>query len=336
MIDTAVCPETPMPATPFDFIVEEHFRPVADRRQAMRLFRQSIRMVEIEVFSYCNRTCWFCPNSVIDRRTKTEYMPESLYLCILEQLSEVDYRGMISYSRYNEPLSDRIILRRIAQARALLPLATLHTNTNGDYLTPAYLEDLAEAGLRSLSVQIYLGNEDRYDHERMRTKLIQTVEKLGLNTTPVIDDPGTWLEVTGQHGSITVRVYARNFEINGCSRGNTVPIALSTRRTSPCLSPFQDVYIDFNGKVMPCCNLRSDVPSHRNAVVADLHEVPDLFALYGGETLAGWRRSVVGFGVKSGHCANCSFVPHADTPAHRAVHDRLLREAARAEEARCA
>ena len=316
--------------TPFDFIVQDHFRPVPNRDEAMGLFRRSVRMVEIEVFSYCNRACWFCPNSLVDRRSTTEYMPEQMYLRILEQLAEADYHGMISYSRYNEPLADRIILRRIEQARALVPEATLHTNTNGDYLTPRYLDDLASAGLRSLSIQIYLGNEDRYDHERMRTKLQQTIEKLHLETTLVTDDPGTWLEATSNHRGIRMRLYARNFEVNGCSRGDSVPIALSTRRTSPCLSPFHDVYIDYNGKVMPCCNLRSDLPAHRDAVVADLHDAPDLFAVYASETMAAWRRSLVGFGPKSGHCASCSFVPYADTPEHRAVHERLLHDAARA------
>ena len=92
--------------TPFDFIVDEHFRPIQDRHEAIRLFRRSVSMVEVEVFSYCNRRCWFCPNSLIDRQSKTEYMSEELYLHILDQLAGADYRHMISYSRYNEPLAE--------------------------------------------------------------------------------------------------------------------------------------------------------------------------------------------------------------------------------------
>jgi MoaA/NifB/PqqE/SkfB family radical SAM enzyme len=316
--------------TPFDFIVEDHFRALSHRDQATDLFRRSVGMVEIEVFSYCNRRCWFCPNSIVDRQSVTEYLPEPLYLRILEQLSEINYRGMISYSRYNEPLADPIILRRLEQARALLPEALLHTNTNGDYLTPGYLEELATAGLRSLNIQIYLGNDDRYDHERMRTKLSGTIEKLGLSATFVTDDPGVWLEATSEHRGIRMRLYARNFSVNGCNRGESVPIQVSTRRTSPCLSPFHHVYIDYNGKVMPCCNLRSDLPAHRDAIVADLNDTPDLFSVYASETMAAWRRSLIGFGPKSGHCSTCSFVPYADTLPHRAVHQRLLEDAARA------
>jgi MoaA/NifB/PqqE/SkfB family radical SAM enzyme len=315
--------------TPFDFIVEDHFRPRPDRAEAIDLFRRSVSMVEVEVFSYCNRRCWFCPNSVVDRHSTTEYMPETLYLRILDQLRDADYRQMISYSRYNEPLADRVILRRIEQAKDRLPDAILHTNTNGDYLTAAYLSDLADAGLRSLNVQVYLGNDERYDHERMRTRLLKTIDQLQLTAAVIRDEPGVWLEATATAAGIQMRIYARNFEVNGCGRGGSVPIQLTYRRTSPCLSPFYHVYIDFNGTVMPCCNLRSDVPAHAEAAIANLSNGADLFLVYAGETMARWRRGLIGFDRKSGHCATCSFVPFEETPEHRAIHQRLLETAAR-------
>lgn len=44
-----------------------------------------IRMVEIEIFSFCNRKCWFCPNSFIDRNSTNILMQEELYLKILNE-----------------------------------------------------------------------------------------------------------------------------------------------------------------------------------------------------------------------------------------------------------
>jgi MoaA/NifB/PqqE/SkfB family radical SAM enzyme len=321
-------------ATPFDFILDNHFRALTDREEAVRLFQHSVKMVEIEVFSYCNRRCWFCPNSFIDRLSTTEYMPEPLYLGLLEQLAAVGYRRTISYSRYNEPLADRIILRRLEQARQHLPYAALHTNTNGDYLTREYLDELAAAGLGSLSIQIYLGNRDRYDHERMRERLERQIEKLALNATITIDEPGRWLEATAERPGMRLRLYARNFDTTGCSRGDSVPIQIAAPRTSPCLSPFQYLYVDYNGSMMPCCNLRSDVPAHAGAVIANLHETPDIVRVYAGATLAEWRKSLVGFEPKRGVCAGCSFMTYEETPEHRAVQDRL--RASAAQERRCA
>ena len=50
--------------------------------------------IEIEVFSYCNRKCWFCPNSFIDRRTENLIMPEEKYLNILQQLKDMNFEKM--------------------------------------------------------------------------------------------------------------------------------------------------------------------------------------------------------------------------------------------------
>jgi MoaA/NifB/PqqE/SkfB family radical SAM enzyme len=320
-----------MSATPFDFVVDDHFRPLPDRAAAMRLFRRSVTMVEVETFSYCNRVCWFCPNAVVDRRSTTHYMDERVYLALLAQLSEADYRGTISFSRYNEPLADRVILRRLAEARAHLPHATLHTNTNGDYLTPAYLDALAESGLDSLNIQVYLGNADRYDHERMRSRLAQIAGRLRLNTTTTIDEPDVWLEAAVSHPRIRIRIYARNFERNGNSRGGSVPIQITPLRTSPCLSPFHHVYIDHTGHVMPCCNLRSDISAHADAVAGNVHDAPDIFTIYAGEAMAAWRRGLVGFEAKRGHCSGCTFSTHVPTAASVAVHERLVSDAARVE-----
>jgi MoaA/NifB/PqqE/SkfB family radical SAM enzyme len=111
-------------------------------------FKNQLNLIEIEVYSYCNRKCWFCPNSFIDRHSDNNLMPEEMYLSILNQLAEINYDKEITYSRYNEPLAYReIILKRISQAREIVPKAKLRTNTNGDYVTLDYIHALRDAGL---------------------------------------------------------------------------------------------------------------------------------------------------------------------------------------------
>lgn len=56
-------------------------------------FKKDLHLIEIELFSFCNRTCWFCPNSVIDRRSKNIEMSEKTYLSILEQLRDIEFNG---------------------------------------------------------------------------------------------------------------------------------------------------------------------------------------------------------------------------------------------------
>ena len=102
-------------------------------------FDEALKFIEIEIFSYCNRKCWFCPNSFVDRLTENHFMPEDQYLSILQQLKDINFSGEVAYSRYNEPLAYReVLIKRVKQAREYLPNAKLRTNTNGDYVTKDY------------------------------------------------------------------------------------------------------------------------------------------------------------------------------------------------------
>jgi len=93
-----------------------------------------LRLVEIELHSYCNRRCVWCPNSFIDRRSEKKVMSEGLFIKILQGLSILNYKGYISLSRYNEPLSTpELLTERISQIREHLPECTIVCNTNGDY-----------------------------------------------------------------------------------------------------------------------------------------------------------------------------------------------------------
>lgn len=206
----------------FSQIKKEHFHPCSENT-AKDLFSQSVEMVEVETFSYCNRRCWFCPNSFVDRHSTNHYMEESLYLKVLDELSSIRYAKMISFSRYNEPLSDRIILRRLSQAKERCPNALLHTNSNGDYLTKEYLQELYEAGLRSLNLQVYLsGQEERFLDKEILARMHEMLQKLDLPYEITADYPTHWHEAELHYRDMKIRLYARNFSENGCDRGETI------------------------------------------------------------------------------------------------------------------
>lgn len=293
--------------TPFDFIEPDHFRTNLSIQESQQLFKNSINMVEIEVFSYCNRRCWFCPNSIIDRISDNKYMDEKLYLSVLEQLREIDYSAKVSFSRYNEPLADRIILDRLIQASRYLPKSILHFNTNADYLNKEYLKELYAVGLRSLNIQIYLGNEERFNYHKILEKKRMIVDRLGLAEIPIKNDPLEWIESKLIYEDMNIRIYGRNFDQNGCNRGGTVDIKNDYVRTSPCLSPFWHIYIDYNRKMMPCCNLRSDYEKHQQAIVWDLSIENNIFKAYTSKELVDWRKRLISFDEKDGLCRSCAF-----------------------------
>jgi radical SAM protein with 4Fe4S-binding SPASM domain len=276
------------------------------------LFKQNVTMVEVEVFSFCNRRCWFCPNAQIDRHSDNVYMADCVYSSIINSLAEIGYDETVTYSRYNEPLSDPIIIDRLREARAKLSGATLHLNTNGDYLTRDYLDTLYESGLRSIRIQLYLKNEERYGDVRIHQCAERLLDRLNLPSKLTQSIPGKWLEYRLKYRDMSITAYGRNFAVNGTNRGGLVDINNDYIRTSPCLAPAWSVCIDFNGKVVPCCNFRSDVPEHAEYVLGEITPDTDIFSCYANSHAVQFRRSLLNKNVKDGLCKNCTFLPVSD------------------------
>lgn len=300
-----------MMKTPFDFIEEKHFCKNINIEEAKILFRKSIKMVEIETFSYCNRKCWFCPNSFIDRVSKNYYLEESTYLNLLQELATINYSEMISFSRYNEPLADKIILERIKQCREKLPNALIHTNTNGDYLDLDYLENLYIVGLNSINIQVYLNNKQKFDDKLVIAKMKEMLKKLNLPYKMTIEDYSNWYQAELEYKDMKIKMYARNFDKNGCSRGSSLEINNKYERTSPCLSPFYHIYIDYNCNVVPCCNIRSDNPKHKKFILGNLQE-ESIFDIYVNNTFVKWRKMLFNYKKKKYPCDTCSFITFDD------------------------
>jgi hypothetical protein len=90
------------------------------------------------------------------------------------------------------------------------------------------------------------------------------------------------------------------------TRGGLVDVVhlRSYQRTSVCFNPLHSVVVDFNGKGMLCCQVRSDSPLQKDAVIGDLSR-PDysLFDFY--RDLAPARAGLLAPGPKDGVCRSC-------------------------------
>lgn len=293
---------------PFDFIEQAHFAHGLPVDASRRLFKKSINLVEVEVFSYCNRRCWHCPNSVIDRQTKNIYLDKGLYEKILNDLKSIDYDKTFACSHYNEPLADDIILERISLARRSLPRALIHINTNGDYLTREFLARLYDAGLRSIIVMAYTDNGESYDDEKTRASSARLMEKIGVSLSMTEDTPGENIGFFGRFKDMRINMHGRNFLSNGTNRGGLVPIPSRYTRLSPCLIPFNRITIEYDGSVMPCCNLRGDHPDHRAHIISRLgKDSGNIFEIYVSAVYVNWRRKVARYGPKDRPCDICHF-----------------------------
>jgi len=223
-----------------------------------------------------------------------------------------------------------IIFDRARIARQYLPNAIIHTNTNGDYLNVQTLEKSYDAGFDSLDVQIYLTDEQSQDYDKAilaRDKYIRALNKRIENKVvfDVVKDQPDWYELKGVYkGRLKVSVRWRDFSINGTNRGG---IAVTDRvcRTSPCRSPFHTFHIDFNGNVMPCCNLRSDIREHASCSIGNVYE-STVFDIFASKKATDFRCSLIGFNEKRSPCDDCTFQLIDDTDINRQYEVNLLRK----------
>ena len=103
----------------------------------------NLRLIELELWSYCNRKCTWCPNNFIDRQSEIKYMDKQVFLNLINSLKKINYSGYITFSRYNEPLAFTALLNQACEyIKKELPNCTLVTNTNGDFLTKKNLHNL--------------------------------------------------------------------------------------------------------------------------------------------------------------------------------------------------
>jgi hypothetical protein len=267
-------------------------------------FKNDIKFVEIELFSYCNRTCWFCPNSFINRRDNNIEMPEQTYIDIIDQLNQINFDGEISYSRYNEPLSYKeLFLKRIKYARLNLKNAVLRTNTNGDYIDKKYIEELHNAGLNQLFIQEYSLSKE-YNHQKKHNDILKKIHKLGLDFSLITDIRDYKIEYKLSYLDMTIHIRSRNFNLDGSSRGNTIELAKDYTRTKRCIQPFNHMYIDYNGNVMICCALRSDIKNHDIGLMGNVND-NKLWDIFYNEKYNVWRKHHLYDGPKEGVCKNC-------------------------------
>ena len=270
--------------------------------RARELFSQYVDQVEIENHSFCNRVCWFCPNVFIDRRSVSHEMPERVFETIIGGLSEIDYSGALTWSRYHEALANPRIFARIERARKSLRSAGLVVISNGDYLNRTTLPRLDALGLDRLIVDLYMPDGRERDPDAIRSGLRKFSRRTGMH-----------LERTGEFSyriaglrmkaTLDIPLYT---EANISTRGGLVKVRKlsSYRRRAVCMAPVRHVVIDHDGKGMMCCQTRSDAPGHRPAIVGDLAEPGyGLFHLY--RDLGPVRRALLSPGEKAGVCLTC-------------------------------
>lgn len=286
---------------------EDLFREIVDPLLQRELFAANIGRIEVETHSYCNRRCDYCPNVIGDRMGPNIQMRPEIYAKLLAGLAEINFAGHFVLNSYNEPLYDRAILERITEARAALPKARLMIYTNGDYLTPSYVTELAAAGLNYMHVSIHLKQGDVYTEAYVLNRIAEISHRTGLQARFEKVVPGSHIIAHFDTPLLTMETRALNFTRHGNDRGGLLPdLSPKTVRTAACSFVFNHFHIGFTGNVVPCCHIRSDRPEHAKHVIGNLGRAESIFDIAFSAKAAAWRRGLVHERAKAGPCATCT------------------------------
>ena len=306
----------------------EHFTEAPDRETAKRLFSESIMNIDLELFSYCNRRCLYCPNAFIDRISTNNYLPGNIYQMILRDLVEINFSRKITLNFYNEPLADPITPRTCQELRELLPASFLRLNTNGDYLGKSSLAGMRDAGLNHLMISLHVSKTVDWDDEKVKFRAEQIYDRIGIRPDEVKFIPGRQYHAAIPFDRMRVEVVQGNYSEYGFNIGGLMKhIPAPSERTSPCDEPFRSMTITYNGGLTACCRIRADAPDHQPYVLGNLADYESIFEAWANEHHAAWRKHLVGFNPKAAPCNSCVASCLADTQEERTQREQVEAEA---------
>jgi hypothetical protein len=217
--------------------------------------------IQIQTVSWCNRSCAFCPSGKFP--VEKAFMPVDVYQRVIDQLQAINYAGRLSPYLMNESLLDKRLPDLLAYARAHCPEAWLAINTNGDAVSEHLLERLYDAGLNSLDINAYDSATQHAEHLALATRFVARRGDITLRTSysnPSFQGTGlprtmrvlncrdmsSW-EPRFLAKTATPDMQNRSGNIPG-ARHITAPLALG------CERPFQQMYVNYRGEAILCCN----------------------------------------------------------------------------------
>ena len=217
-----------------------------------------IRLIEIELFSYCNRKCKWCPNSIIDRQSVNLELPDDILETLMQDLQKMHYEGVFSFSRYNEPFAYfELLNKKLEIIKKYFPNNKMVSNTNGDFITE---EVLSEMLIDELSIMDY--------DDKTKEEILEKMKFLNIQN---IKDYGHYF--VGDYQNKKVLYYCSWNIVNTPSdRGGTLSEYSSKKRKASCMEPTYFLGINYDGTVSPCCNVRNDVARHKLYILGDLYE----------------------------------------------------------------
>lgn len=227
---------------------EEHLKRIAGDRDPMN----SLITVEFNVTELCNRKCVFCPR--VDPKVypnRSLHMKKETTAKVASDLASFSYRGRISFSGFGEPFLHKEFAALVRICRIYLPESTIETNTNGDFLTVEKIQEIFDAGLTYLYINLYDGVEQRQVFHNLLASAGIDPSRYRLRDHWMGSTQAFGLNLNNRSGMVTMEGMRSPVEVYG----------------KPCFYPFYKMLVDWDGNVLFCSN-----DWGREIVVGNVHK----------------------------------------------------------------
>ncbi len=217
--------------------------------------------IQIQTVSWCNRSCVFCPSGKFP--VPHTFMSIEIFERVMTQLQALDFRGRVSPYLMNEPLLDKRLPDLIAVTRARCPGSWIAINTNGDALSARLAHRLFDAGLNCLDVNAYDSPDQHAAHVQLATEVTAQRQDVTCRTgylDPSFDDltlpRTTKIFHCRDMSDWEPRFHAAEVIPHLTNRAGNVPQThpIPAPLALGCERPFQQMYINYRGEAVLCCN----------------------------------------------------------------------------------
>lgn len=287
------------------------------------LFKKSVEIVNLELSYMCNRKCDYCPVKDSDRQSTQQLMNGEIFASIINSLAAIRYENRISLNLYNEPLLDTSLEEKIKKIRCDLPYSHISFNSNGDNLSRERLLSLGQAGLNYICVTFHPPPDVLETKKSLKKRLEGFLQRNEVRRDALLLAEEDRVEFIKDG----VRVLCRwpNWRADGTSRAGVLKHhqSMSAVRVQPCLKPFRELTVFYDGSVQPCCEAFHD----REINLCEIGRVGpsvSIFDVYSSESMAAFRRSVFSFGEKTGICEHCVSADYSDQASDQAERVEIL------------
>ena len=194
--------------------------------------------VEISESGTCNRTCGFCPRSDPNFKDVKDFIKSDLHTKLINELKEQDYKGVVRYSGFVEPLLDKNIYNLILQTKSNLPNARVEMVTNGDVLNINRLNMLFKSGLDTILISVYDGPEDAKMFETMCIEARLNADQYVIRHRYFKEEKDFGLTISNRAGMMKNAKY------------KIMPLKKELK--AKCFYPGYTFFMDYNGDVLMC------------------------------------------------------------------------------------